>query len=149
MDMSGFLQLTRPEAIIHADAVLSVSFERRDPDTMRRFLQDFGLILAASRGTVEYFHGVGTSPYLVSIQASSRDAFTGFALAACNEADLQKLSTTTSIPITDSDGPGGGRKVRLVDPDGLTVDVVHGFERASPLPAPSGLIPVNTPVQKP
>lgn len=147
--MSAFLKLTRPEAIIHADAVLSVTFERRDPETMRRFLQDFGLILATSRGAVEYYRGVGTSPYLVSIQASSRDAFTGFALAAPSEADLQKLSTITSIPITDADEPGGGRKVRLVDPDGLIVDVVHGFEPASPLHGPTGLIPVNTPVQKP
>jgi catechol 2,3-dioxygenase-like lactoylglutathione lyase family enzyme len=149
VDMSGFLKLTRPEAIIHADAVLSVSFERRDPDTMRRFLQDFGLLPVATRGAVEYFRGVGTSPYLVAIRASSRDAFTGFTLAACNEAALQTLSTTTSIPITDADEPGGGHKVRLVDPDGLTVDVVHGFEPASPLPTPTGLIPVNTPLQKP
>src|SRR6267142_2249180 len=37
-----FVKLVRPDPIIRADAVANVAFNRRDPERMRRFLEDFG-----------------------------------------------------------------------------------------------------------
>ena len=144
-----FERVVRPEPIIRADAVLNVAFERRDVAEMSRFAQDFGFIPCNAAGAIQYFRGHGDAPYLVSISPSIRDGFVGFSFAARAAQDLTKLAKATGAVIEPVEGPGGGRRVRLTDPDGLAVDLVHGFERCSPVRTPEELGPVNTPHHKP
>jgi hypothetical protein len=115
---------------------------------MERFLIDFGFVPVGKRAQTTYFRGHGTAPYLVSITESSRDGLTGFALAARHAQDLERLARATGRPIESVNAVGGGRRVRLTDPDGLTVDLVHGFEPSKPLQVTQALAAVNTPFTK-
>jgi hypothetical protein len=145
MANADFERLGRPDPIVRADAVLNVAFERRDLGDMKRFLEDFGFMVREVEGEPLYFRGHGDAPYLVSISPSSQNAFAGVAFAAREENDLVKLADATGAVIEPVEGPGGGRRVRLTDPDGLRVDLVYGYDRAQPIELPAVGPPINTP----
>ena len=49
--------------------------------------------------------------------------------------DLEKLSRVEGAsPIENIDEPGGGKRVRLTDPDGFQVEVIHGMEQLPKIP---------------
>jgi len=54
-----FVKLVRPDPIVRADAVANVAFNRRDPERMRRFLEDFGFRRIDATGPTTYFRGHG------------------------------------------------------------------------------------------
>lgn len=145
---SGFQIIERPNPIVRADAVAHVVFARRDPDTMARFLQDFGFrALDNPDGAVRYFRGYGTLPFCVEVIPSSEDDFIGFALIAKDAGDLEALAKYEGLQVESCDGPGGGMRVRLTDPDGRRVDLIHGFSQVAELPTRGELLPVNTPFE--
>jgi catechol 2,3-dioxygenase-like lactoylglutathione lyase family enzyme len=141
--------IERPQPIIRADAMQYIKLERRDVARMERFLADFGMVAVDHDDGSRYFRGYGDAPFLVSVTPSERDAFTGFALAARDAEDLEALANATGSSVEPSDGPGGGMRVTLTDPDGLRVDLVHGFDRAAPLETRDRQFPFNTPDHKP
>ena len=69
-------------------------------------------------------------------------------MSVSNAADLERLAAATGAAIEPVEAPGRGRRVRLTDPDGLAVDVVHGAERTTDEAAPRTPSPVNTPANK-
>jgi catechol 2,3-dioxygenase-like lactoylglutathione lyase family enzyme len=144
---SGAIQsLQRPEPIIRADALAHVVFERRDMEAMSRFLVDFGFRPCdGAGGPGRQFRSYGALPYSVELIPSTRDAFVGFAIAARDAADLQTLAANEDVSVEPADGPGGGSRVRLIDPDGRRVDLVHGVSILPPLPARQTPPLVNTP----
>jgi hypothetical protein len=114
---------------VRADAIANVTFERRDVLTTTKFFEDFGFLASdAGYAGIHYFRGYGDAPYLVEVIPSAKDAFVGFAFVARDAGDIQTLARAERAPIGDIDGPGGGRRTRLVDPDGHRVDLVHGFQ---------------------
>jgi catechol 2,3-dioxygenase-like lactoylglutathione lyase family enzyme len=141
--------LFRPDPVIRADVMAHVVFERRDVTEMGRFLADFGFIAGEDKGDTRYFRGHGPMPFLVAVVPSDRDRFAGFAVHASGVADLDLLSAATGLPIEPFPGPGGGRCVRLTDPNGLAVDVIHGAAMLDRLPMREALIALNTPFEKP
>ena len=57
--------------------------------------------------------------------------------------DLEKLARVEGAsPIEDIDEPGGGKRVRLTDPDGFQVEVIYGMEQLPKIPL--NRPPVNT-----
>ena len=140
--------LVRPDPIVQADKMAYVLFRRRNVQEMERFLRDFGLHPAERLGATRYYRGCGPAAYLVAIEEAEADEFVGFGVSVIEAAGLDRLSAATGIAIEDVKAPGGGRRVRLTDPDGLVVEVVHGAKSLVPLPARSALGPVNTPLSK-
>lgn len=142
------LAIERPAPIIRADAVVSVAFERQDLGAMSRFLEDFGFKpYGEGAAGSQYFRTYGATPYAVEVRASSQDAFIGFALSARTREDLEILARTEGLQIEPIEGPGGGVRVRLWDPDGRRVDMAHGFAPVEPLPTRTASPPVNTPFE--
>jgi hypothetical protein len=113
---------------------------------MSQFLQDFGFRpLDNPNGASRYFRGYGTLPFCVEVIPSSEDRFVGFALAAKDAGDLEALAKYDGLQVEPCDGPGGGKRVRLTDPDGRRVDLMHGFSPVPALATRDELLPVNTP----
>lgn len=140
--------IVRPEPIIKAKAMAYVMFQRVDVVAMDQFLLDFGLFALEPRDGVRYYRGSGTEPFLVAIEQGAEDRFIGFGVTVDSEEDLEALARANGLPVDDAPTPGGGRRVRLVDPHGTTVDVMHG---AAPLDAimPDHMSkPTNTPLVK-
>jgi catechol 2,3-dioxygenase-like lactoylglutathione lyase family enzyme len=143
-----FKRIQRVEPVIKADELAYVTFERKDADRMVRFLTDFGLVPVEGTSGSFFFRGRGTNPFCVEIVPSDRDRLVGLGFMAKSKADLETLAAASGYALEDSDKPGGGKRVRLTDPDGSLVDVICGFTPATPLEARQDLLPANTPRDK-
>lgn len=124
-------------------SVTDIAFVRyRAPDLsqMAAFYEDFGMQKVLQTDDKLYLRGYGSAPYLVVVERGE-SANLGMGFYASSASDLEKLASALNTRVQPSTEPGGGQFVRLKDPGGFTIDVVHGFEPASPLPqriAPPG-----------
>lgn len=106
--------------------VAFVRFGAPDLDTMERFTRDFGLVTSERSDTALYTRGTDPEPY-VHVTERGEAGFRGVAFDAASAEDLATAAGMEGAsPVEDLDGPGGGRRVRFVDPDGFPVEVVHG-----------------------
>jgi hypothetical protein len=139
----------RVEPTVHADALANVAFERRDVSTMTRFLRDFGFLPNGDDNDMKrYFRGYGDAPCLVEVVPSARDAFIGLAFVARRAQDVDTIANGEGTAVGTVEGPGRGRRVRLVDPDGNRVDLIHGFTPERGVETRASSPRLNTPTRK-
>ena len=102
-----------------------VRFRAPDLEVMEAFLTEFGLQCAGRDESTLYMRG-GNDEGFVHVTHLADDAgFIGLAFEAGTEAELDELSVLDGFsPVHDLDGPGGGRVVHTVDPNGFGVEVV-------------------------
>jgi catechol 2,3-dioxygenase-like lactoylglutathione lyase family enzyme len=114
-----------------------VRFSAPDLDAMEKFAADFGLRLAAREGDVLYHRGTDASSYC-HVTEQGEPGFRAVAFEAASLADLETASRIDGASAVEKiDAPGGGMRVRLTDPTGYTVEVVHGREELSALSVPT------------
>lgn len=143
----GSVALPRSRSpIVKANELLFVHFERPDLKQAEQYLFDFGLIVAAQSESELFMRGTGSQPYIYRASRGPIAQLLGFGFSVPAKEDLQRLSKRFGRPIETSDAPGGGSVVRLRDPEGVAVDVLHGFTRRQPLPTRAP-IPHNAPSQ--
>jgi catechol 2,3-dioxygenase-like lactoylglutathione lyase family enzyme len=109
-----------------------------DLDQQEEFLTAFGMVRADRTATALYMRGTDPAHH-IHVTELGEPKFVGIAFHAGSLDDLEKLSRVDGAsPIESIDEPGGGKRVRLTDPDGYQVEVIYGMEQ---LPK----IPVNRP----
>lgn len=133
--------------MIKADDIAYVRFSAPDLDRMEAFLTDFGLARAHRDASTLYMRGHGPDPFL-HVTHKGEPGFAGLAFRARSVEDLATLAKSQGAKIEELDGPGGGKVVRLKDPDGFAVEAVAGREQASTA-AISPTPPVNDARTKP
>jgi len=111
--------------MIKVDDIAFVRFSAPDLDKMETFLTDFGLVRAARDDKTLYMRGLDGDPYF-HVTHLGEPGFIGLAFEAKSEDDLARLAKSQDGKIETLDGPGGGRVVRLTDPNGFKVEVVAG-----------------------
>ena len=113
-----------------------------DLDAMEEFLTHFGMIRAERTPRALYMRGTDPSHH-IHVTELGDPAFVGFAYEAASEEDLLRVARAPGAsPVEPIDEPGGGKRVRLVEPNGYRIEVVHGI---APLPAIAvPRIPMNT-----
>ena len=89
--------------------------------------------------------GYGTAPYIYAAQQGERARFLGAGFLLESAEALARVAQATGVAIEDVDGPGGGQRVRLTDPDGFLVDLVHGRAQVEALDTRREPLPVNLP----
>jgi catechol 2,3-dioxygenase-like lactoylglutathione lyase family enzyme len=100
-----------------------------DLDQMEEFLTHFGLTRAARTPNALYMRGTDGNHHL-HVTEKGDPAFVGFAYHAASDDDLQRLAKTAGASAVETiDEPGGGRRVRLREPNGYQVEVVCGIEK--------------------
>ncbi|MBV8889146.1 MAG: VOC family protein [Alphaproteobacteria bacterium] len=105
-----------------------------DLDKQEEFLTDFGMVRADRTKTALYMRGTD-APHHIHVTELGEPKYVGIAFHAASMEDLEKLARAEGAsPIEDIDEPGGGKRVRLRDPDGFQVEVVHGMEMLDPIP---------------
>ncbi|MCW5892615.1 MAG: VOC family protein [bacterium] len=138
-----------PDPTVRARALAWVAFTRPDLAQAERFLVDFGLRVVTRTPELLVLRGTGPEAFCYLVQRGTTPRFAGFALEVGSRADLERLAALPDAgPIEALATPGGGARVRLVDPSGFAVDAVHGRARATPLPRRPAL-PINTPDARP
>lgn len=119
-----------------------------DLDAAEEFLTSFGMTRAARTPSALYMRGTDPQHH-IHITEKGDAAFLGFAWYARNEDDLKAAARLPGASgIETIDEPGGGRRVRLTEPNGYTIEVVYGIEAAWPVqvvrqPLNTGMEPLN------
>ncbi len=117
-----------------------------DLDKEEEFLTDFGLIRSARTPTALYMRGTDP-PHHIHVTQLGEPRYIGIAFHAASHDDLEKIARVPGASsIEDIDEPGGGKRVRLNDPDGYQVEIVYGMEMLPPIPIARP--PVNTATEK-
>jgi catechol 2,3-dioxygenase-like lactoylglutathione lyase family enzyme len=120
-------------SIIKIADISHVRFTAPDLQQMEEFLVQFGLTPTLWPDDVLYARGAGAAPFLHAT-ALGEAGFTALGLRAESIADLVALALAEGAAVEDLDAPGGGKVVRVRDPDGHLVEVVAGQTPADPLP---------------
>ncbi len=110
-------------------------FAAPDLDLMEEFLVDFGLTRSVRTKNTLYMRGTNPDHHLHVTHLADKPGFIGMAFKAAYMEDLEKLSGAEGASaVEEMDEPGGGYRVRIVDPDGYRVETVFGIEELEPLP---------------
>ncbi|MEL7186865.1 MAG: VOC family protein [Pseudomonadota bacterium] len=123
-------------------------FEAPDLGLMESFLSDFGLHVSkgesASGKPALYSRGTDGDPFLHEVVEAEQPRFVGMGFIMSSAADLDVLAGmdgTTGIETANT--PGGGQRVRFVDPQGFEVDAVFGWDEVEKW-SPPQRVPVNS-----
>ncbi|MGH8432856.1 MAG: hypothetical protein ACREUF_20905, partial [Solimonas sp.] len=92
--------------------------EAPDLDEMEEFLTHFGLVRAERTPDALYMRGTDGRPHLHVTQKGGTK-FIGFAYHAADEDDLKRIAKLPGASgIETINEPGGGKRVRLTEPNG-------------------------------
>src|SRR5262249_53700871 len=98
-----------------------------DLDVMEEFLTNFGMIRSARTPNALYMRGTDPKHH-VHITEKGDPKFLAFGYYAASEDDLQRVAKAPGASAVESiDEPGGGKRVRLREPNGYQIEVVHGI----------------------
>ena len=102
-----------------------LEFEKPDLARAETFAGDFGFTVAARMPRALYLRGSLPGTPCVVIRKGARTRFVGPTFKAADESDLHTLAWETNRRVEPLTGPAEGSIVRLCDPSGFAVGVVH------------------------
>jgi catechol 2,3-dioxygenase-like lactoylglutathione lyase family enzyme len=134
--LPAFIQkLERPEALVKAQALTFLMFEKRDLGATETFLTDFGMRCVSRTDSQLLARGTGTQPCLLMVRKGQRPRYLGAAFTVNSENDLARVEATTNARRLPPDSiPGGGAGVELIDPAGNLLWLVTGQQPVDPQP---------------
>src|SRR6516225_5860619 len=107
-----------------------------DLDKQEEFLTDFGMVRADRTKNALYMRGTD-GPHHIHVTELGEPRYVGIAVHTASMDDLERISRADGAsPIENIDEPGGGKRVRLTDPDGYQVEIVHGMAMLEPITVP-------------
>ncbi len=106
-----------------------------DLDLMEEFLVHFGMTRAARTADALYMRGTDARHH-IHVTELGEAAFVGFAYLAQSRDDLERLAARApgASAVEAIEEPGGGHRVRLTEPNGYAIEVVHGIETPAAIP---------------
>jgi len=119
-------------SIIKVEDIAFVRFRAPDLARMQSFLEDFGMTRVETPDGRLHMRGYGPEPF-VHVTEPGRPGFAGLGFSASSVECLERLAAAEGAAVEDLQAPGGGRVVRLSDPDGFAVEVVAGQAQVEPL----------------
>ena len=129
-------------ALIKVKDLAYVRLRAPELDVQEEFLTHFGLTRAARTPNALYMRGTGPRHHL-HVTEKGQPGFVGFGYYAASEDDLKRVAKAPGASEVESiDEPGGGKRVRLREPNGYQVEVVYGIEDLPEIPVAE--TPMNT-----
>lgn len=114
-------------SLIRIEDIAHVRYAAPDLAAMRAFLEDFGMAVFEDDGKL-YGKASDGRPF-VHVTEKGAPAFLALGLRAGTGEDLEILARAEGVPVEISTEPGGGKVVRLTDPDGFRIELVAGQSR--------------------
>jgi catechol 2,3-dioxygenase-like lactoylglutathione lyase family enzyme len=123
------------DPIIRAADIAWIRLRSPDLDVAERYLTDFGLTRSARTDAALYMRGTDPDHH-IHITERGEPSVLSIAFRARSEDDLHRLArgAAGASAVEAIDEPGGGRRVRLAEHNGLGIEVVWGVEQLAPLP---------------
>ena len=113
-----------------------------DLDAQEEFLTHFGMVRADRTKNALYMRGTDPAHH-VHVTEKGDPGFIGIAYYAASEEDLHKVAQVPGASgVEDIDEPGGGKRVRLTEPNGYQIEVVWGIQQLPSIPVSRD--PMNT-----
>ena len=107
--------------------------EAPDLDQMEEFLTHFGLVRAERTPDALYMRGADSRHHL-HVTHKGGTKFIGFAYHAADEDDLKRIAKLPGASgIETLNEPGGGKRVRLTEPNGYQIEVIAGMTSVTPI----------------
>ena len=104
-----------------------------DLDVMEEFLTRFGMHRSERTANALYMRGTDPAHH-IHVTEKGDPKFVGIAYYVDSEDDLKQLSKAPGATgIENIDEPGGGKRVRLTEPNGYQIEVVCGMEQLAPI----------------
>jgi catechol 2,3-dioxygenase-like lactoylglutathione lyase family enzyme len=128
-------------SVIRIEDIAHVRYAAPDLAAMRCFLEDFGMECFEEGGRL-YGKGSDGRPF-VHVTEPGESRFLAVGLRAKTVEDLETLAAYAGLAVQNLAEPGGGKVVRLTDPDGYRIEVVAGQVRGEPT-LPFADLPRNT-----
>jgi catechol 2,3-dioxygenase-like lactoylglutathione lyase family enzyme len=126
--------MTKSAPVIKISALAYARLRSPDLDLAESFLTDFGMARSARTPTALYMRGSGSFHHL-HVTELGAPAFLGFAYAVDDPDALERVARLPGASaIEPIDEPGGGRRVRLREPNGFQIEIVHGIAALAELP---------------
>ncbi len=98
-----------------------------DLDVAEEFLTRFGMKRADRTATALYMRGTDPAHH-IHVTEKGAPKFVGLAYYAEREDDLKRLAKAPGASDVEAIAePGGGKRVRLTEPNGYQIEVVHGI----------------------
>ena len=98
-----------------------------DLNVAEEFLTRFGMKRADRTATALYMRGTDPAHH-IHVTEKGEPKFVGLAYYAESEDDLKRLAKAPGASDVEAiDEPGGGKRVRLTEPNGYQIEVVHGI----------------------
>jgi catechol 2,3-dioxygenase-like lactoylglutathione lyase family enzyme len=108
-----------------------------DLDAAEEFLVNFGMVRQERTVSALYMRGTGPSHHLHVTHRGPTAKFIGLAYYAASEEDLARVAKAPGASGVESlNEPGGGKRVRLTEPNGYQIEVVHGIAPVTPIHVP-------------
>lgn len=133
---SLLMPIPKGDSRLRLKATAYVIYYHKDLAQARQFLLDFGFSIACEiPGKEIFFAGYGAEPFVyIARQSKGVNYFGGAAYEVESRAELERASVIKDATgITSFDAPGGGEFVRLTDPVGHHVFLVHGQSKKNSL----------------
>ena len=104
-----------------------------DLDIAEEFLTRFGMIRAERTANALYMRGTDPAHH-IHVTEKGEPKFVGLAYYADSADDLARLAKAPGASAVETiDEPGGGKRVRLTEPNGYQIEVVHGIAAVAPI----------------
>ncbi|MCU6497014.1 VOC family protein [Rugamonas sp. A1-17] len=138
----GVSRLPRPAALVKAQALAFLMFEKPDLEATAAFLADFGMRPVAHDGEQLLMRGADSAPCIYLARRGARSRYVGAAFSVAGEDQLARLEAGAGARRLPAGAvPGGGSGVELVDPAGNLLWLVCGQQPLAPLPLRAPLHP--------
>lgn len=124
------------EPIIRVRDIAWIRLQSPDLSVAEDYLTAFGLVKSARTPTALYMRGTDPEHHIhITELGPAKVSSIGF--WARSETDLEKLASEAdgASAVEGLDEPGGGKRVRVTEHNGIGIEVVWGVEKVAPLPA--------------
>jgi catechol 2,3-dioxygenase-like lactoylglutathione lyase family enzyme len=128
-------KLERPQALVKAQSLAFLMFEKPDLAPAAAFLEDFGMRRVSRTAERLIMRGNGGAPCIYMARRGAHSRYVGAAFTVTGREQLKTLvEDAGATPLSPAVIPGGGEGVELVDPAGNLLWLVTGQAQLEPLP---------------
>ena len=121
------------EPLVKVKRLAYVRVAAPDRPKAEEFLLDFGLQIAARTDRATYLRGTDAESHCYVLTEGPSDVL-AIAFEVDSEADLESIARVDGASAIEKlDEPAGGHVVRLSDPNGQRIEIVHGQATLEPI----------------